>query len=131
MPEVGFTIQEEGQDGLVGIFEDDGETGTLYLFDSEVGIDDEGIVAWVPVYVRSAAFAPTASDVWVAWSIDFSKVAAIVKGVSQTPHDCIRAVIDSRSKQACNRFMADSAAEPLRDPIWLSGFEWTWTDDTT
>jgi hypothetical protein len=90
MSQSGFTIQQDGQDGLVGIFEDDGETGTLYLFDSKVGGDDEGILAWIPVYVRSNEFAPTESDVWVAWSIDFSKIAAIVKGVSQNPRDCLR-----------------------------------------
>lgn len=68
------------------------------------------------------------SDVWVAWSVDFGKVAAIVKGVSQNPQDCFRAVIDPHSKQAANRFMKDTAAEPVRDATWLSGFEWTWAE---
>jgi hypothetical protein len=131
MPEGGFTVQQEGQEGLVGIFEDDGETGTLYLFDSKVGDEEEGILAWIPVYVRSTAFAPVEGDIWVAWSIDFGKVAAIVKGVSQNPQDCFRAVIDSRSKQTRNRFMKDASAEPLKDSAWLAGFEWTWAEDTT
>jgi hypothetical protein len=129
MAEIGFRIQQEGQEGLVGIFEDDGETGTLYLFDSRAGYDEEGILAWIPVYVRSSAFAPTENEIWVAWSIDFRRVAAIVKGLCQNPRDCFRAVIDSRSKQTCNRFMKDASAEPLRDSAWLTGFEWTWSED--
>jgi hypothetical protein len=128
MPEGGFTIQQEGQHGLVGIFEDDGETGTLYLLDSSVA-DDEGILAWIPVYVRSEGFQPIESDVWVAWSIDFGKVAAIVKGHSQNPRECFRAIINTRSRQSMNNFMKDVSAKPLMEPDWLSGFEWTWAEE--
>jgi hypothetical protein len=126
MPHTEFIIQEEGKDGLIGIFEDDGETGTFYLFDSNACGDQEGILAWTPVYRRSTLFSPTKSDIWIAWSINFNKVAVIVKAESQGSQDCFRAVIDSRSKQSCNCFMKDAFAEPLRDPFWLSGFEWTW-----
>jgi hypothetical protein len=129
MPESGFTIQQEGQEGLVGIFEDDGETGTLYLFDSTLDDGDQGILVWIPVYVRSEAFQPSQSDVWVTWSIDFSKVAATVKGQNQSPQDCFRPILDARSRQAANRFMREASAEPLRESEWLRGFEWTWTSD--
>lgn len=116
-----FLAQEEGRSGLVGIFQDDGDTGTFYLYDSgNRGEHEDKVLVWMPIY-KSNDVHFEAEDVWIAWSIDFERVGLIL-GRSGSPKQNFRAVIDAKSSRT---YRATSYSPD--DESWIKGFEWTWT----
>jgi len=127
--DLGFIVEEEGSNGLVGTFEDDGETGTLYLCDPRASEHEQGILGWVPVHVRSNEFQPIENEAWVGCSADFAKVASLVHGNGRLAIDDFRAVIEVASKSSKNSLMTNRDSIRLKDSAWLAGFEWTWTDE--
>ena len=124
-------MQEEAPGNLVGIFEDDGETGWLYLYDA--GTAERGqdaILAFAPAYNRSADVQPSEDDVWVAWSLDFSKVAVLVRGGPRLIVDDFRAIIDVKTLQSRHQLYRGPGSSGIHDEQWLYGFEWTWTPES-
>jgi len=54
--EQGFIVEAQGPDGVFGVFEDDGETGYLYIYEPE----GAGIIQHLHIYHRSKL--PTAIE---------------------------------------------------------------------
>ena len=72
----GFIVEAQGPDGVFGVFEDDGETGYLYIYEPEVA----GIIQHLHIYDRSklpAALEET--DVSVDW--EGNKCSAAIQGL--------------------------------------------------
>jgi hypothetical protein len=70
--EPGFIVDAEGPEGIFGVFEDDGETGYLYIYEP----DGAGITQHLHIYDRSAlSIAIEKKDVSVDWQGNKCSVA--------------------------------------------------------
>jgi hypothetical protein len=72
----GFIVEAQGPDGVFGVFEDDGETGYLYIYEPE----GAGIIQHLHIYDRSklpAALEET--DVSVDW--EGNKCSVAIQGL--------------------------------------------------
>ena len=124
----GFMLQEEGERGLVAIFEADGETGWLYLYKSENADSGENaILVAAPAYNRGNLVQPKEEHVWVVWSEDFSKCAVLVRGGARPIVDDFRAIINVERRCFIHK-LCDGGSVGIQDFDWLQGFEWTWND---
>jgi hypothetical protein len=94
------------------VFEDDGETGYLYLFSAKA----EGITKHLHIYDRSAQLRVSADDVDVVWSTDESKCAVVIWGQ-------IRGIIDLRLNKEGRVLLKDPSTPGVNDRSWLKGFE--------
>lgn len=110
--DAGFIVQSEGPEGVVGLFEDDGQTGYLYICKAA----GEGITRHVRVYVRSPELNVQADDVQVEWSRNLEKCGVKIWGK-------LRAIIDLHSRQE-GRVLLESKITPgIGDASWLEGFD--------
>ena len=94
------------------IFEDEGETGYLYLF--SVGLDK--IEKHLHIYDRKEGLNISADDVEVLWSMDESKCAVMVWGK-------IRGIIDLRLRKEGRVWLESETTPGISDRAWLKGFE--------
>jgi hypothetical protein len=70
--EQGFIVEAQGPDGVFGVFEDDGETGYLYIYEPE----GDGIIQHLHIYDRSKLpVAIEETDVSVDWEGNKCSVA--------------------------------------------------------
>jgi len=94
------------------VFEDDGETGYLYLFSP----DAEKIEKHLHIYDRNAGLDVSPDDVDVLWSMDELKCAVLVWGK-------IRGIIDLRLKKEGRAWLESRTTPGISDREWLKGFE--------
>ena len=112
VPETSFIVDMAGQNELVAVFEDDGDTGYLYLYDSKSCT----ILEDVHVYDRAQRVNVRPKDVDVIWSGDNTKCGVMIWGK-------MRAIID-RKRDRPGRVWLESRDTPgVGDPDWLAGFE--------
>ena len=64
-----FILDKVGPSGLACVFEDDGETGYLYLYDP----NGRGVLEDLQIYNRAGELKVNEKDVQVVWSTDGSK----------------------------------------------------------
>jgi hypothetical protein len=108
-----FLAYERGPDDLFAVFEDDGSSGYLYLYDSKKG----EIAEYVHNYDRSAKLLVNFEDVEVAWSEDGQKCGVIILRK-------MRGIID-RERPSPGRVWMDAYDSPgIADKGWLKGFEY-------
>lgn len=107
----GFTIECQGPIGIWAVFEDDGETGYLYLYEPE----GRGVVRHLHLYDRSIKLPVKEADVRVVWSEDFSKCGALVWGR-------MRGIIRLDSAQEGRIWLENRDSPGISDPEWLEGF---------
>lgn len=112
----GFIIAELGPGDLAGVFEDDGETGYLYLYEE----NGRGIISHLHIYNRSSELDVGEDDVAVVWSTTGSKCGVIIG-------DGMRGIIDLESHQQMTTDFVSPDSPAISDPLWLSDFE-GWTD---
>jgi len=106
-----FIVDQVGPGGLVCVFEDDGSTGYLYLYEP----DGRGVVEDLLIYNRAQELNVQEGDVKVFWSTDGSKCAVSI-------WNGIRGIIDlKRNEKFCSRLESRDTA-PIRDPMWLTDF---------
>jgi len=111
-PETNFLLSLSGPGTLAGVFEDDGDTGYLYLYDSASHV----IVNHVHLYDRSPKVQVLPADVRLMWSGDGEKLAVAIWGQ-------IRGIID-RTRERPGRIWIESHDSPgITDAEWLCGFE--------
>jgi hypothetical protein len=110
----GFIVDKLGPNGIFGVFEDDGETGWLYLYEPD---QPDAIRHARHVYNRSDNVAPTEGEVAVVWSEDFSKCGVIVWGK-------MRAIIHVASRRDHGVPPNDRRSPGVLDEDWLHGFQW-------
>lgn len=106
-----FIVDEIGPNGLAGVFEDDGETGYLYIFEP----DGRGIITHLHVYDRSEKVNVQESDVRVVWSSDGTKCGVII-------WNGIRGIIDVAKNLEGRAWLEDQHTLPITDEEWLRGF---------
>jgi hypothetical protein len=106
-----FIKEAEGVDGNYGVFEDDGETGYLYLYRPS-----EGIQGHVIAYDRTFTSGVEEDDVFILWSADHAKCGVFVWGK-------LRAIIDVSTKDSRRVRFQEPNGPGIADPEWVSGFE--------
>jgi hypothetical protein len=109
--ETNFVVYTKGPRPLFGVFEDDGDTGYLYLLNAS----EQKILQRIQIYDQAKALGVGPDDVQVLWS-----KGGIKCGVSIW--DKIRGIID-RTGEREGRVKLESRATPgIGDVEWLSGF---------
>jgi hypothetical protein len=106
-----FIVDEPGPKNLFGVFEDDGETGYLYIYDE----DGKGILKHLRIYGTAEKLSIQEPDVQVIWSTDGSKCGVVIWGG-------IRGIIDTARSQELRSDFEDRNSPPISDPQWLEGF---------
>jgi hypothetical protein len=110
----GFIKEKAGPPGLYSVFEDDGETGYLYLYEPS----GRGIIQHLRIYVRSPSLQVGENDVTVEWSSDFNKCGVRIWGR-------MRGIIDILSKKEGRVLLERRDTPGIGDPDWLEGFSTT------
>jgi hypothetical protein len=106
-----FIVEQPGPDNLFGVFEDDGETGYLYIYEP----DGRGIITHLHVYDRTDKLNVEESDVQVIWSLDGSKCGVMIWGG-------MRGIIDMSHNKEGRVWLEDRNTPAISDPEWLRGF---------
>lgn len=106
-----FIVDKEGPPGIFAVFEDDGETGYLYVYEP----NGPGVVRHVHVYNRSPLLTVSESDVAIAWSENNRKCGVIIR-------DSMRAIIDLHSGREGRVWMESDESSGIDDVSWLKGF---------
>lgn len=109
--EVGFICEAVGPLGLFGVFEDDGDTGYLYLYDT----GGRGVLKHIHVYDRSSELSVRETDVKVVWSSDLQKCGVLV-------FDKFRGIIDIAKSEEGRVWMKNRNSPGIADQEWLQGF---------
>ncbi|MBV8757058.1 MAG: DUF2251 domain-containing protein [Deltaproteobacteria bacterium] len=76
MSSEGFVVEGPGRSSLVAVFEDDGETGFLYVYDCAA----DKVTTHLHVYDRSPSLVVNEDDVFVTWTSDFSRCGVVIWG---------------------------------------------------
>jgi hypothetical protein len=106
-----FIVDAEGPEGLSCVFEDDGETGYLYLYNP----GKREVVRHLHIYDRSPKIEVAPDDVRVVWSTDHQKCGVIIWGK-------IRGIIDVSSGREGRVWMESRDTPGIGDADWLNGF---------
>lgn len=106
-----YVSDTSGPDCYVAFFEDDGETGYLYVSDRE----KQEIVKHVQIYTNSKRLDVSSDDVRVVWSSDGTKCGVIIWGG-------MRGIIDLEKGVEGRAFLETRSSPPISDPSWLKGF---------
>ncbi len=106
-----FVSDEGGPDEYSGFFEDDGETGYLYVSDRRKG----EIVQHLQIYTNSPALGVDEEEVQVLWSQDGSKCGVLIWGG-------MRGIIDLASRKEGRVLVESRDSPPIDDQEWLKGF---------
>ena len=107
-----FIVSSQGSGSTFAVFEDEGDTGYLYLFSYE----DEQVLRCVHVYDRGPNLEVNVDDVAVKWSRDLTKCGATIFGE-------MHAVIDTLKQSEIRAWLDDSASPGIIDSDWLLGFD--------
>lgn len=109
--DAGFVVEGPGRNSLVGVFEDNGETGYLYIYDAAA----EKITTHLHVYDRSPSVTVNEEDVFVTWTSDFSRCGVVIWGE-------MMGVIDVRSGKVWGARIESKATLGLQGES-IEGFE--------
>lgn len=93
------------------MFEDDGETGYLYLYEP----GGREVFQHVHIYDRNPSLAVKEQDVRVVWSEDLSKVGVRISGK-------MRGIINLATGQEGRVWLEDRNTPGIGDAVWLRGF---------
>jgi hypothetical protein len=96
---------------LAAVFEDDGETAYLYLYDPGL----HTIRDFVQVYDEAASLSIGPGDVGTVWATSCSKCAVRIFGA-------FRAIIDVQGNRTGRAKLTKRSSPGLTDDVWLSGF---------
>lgn len=108
---IGFVTEAKGPRGIFAVFEDDGETGYLYLY--EPGARE--VFRHLHVYDRSSTLAILEQDVRVVWADDFSKCGVRIWGE-------MRGIIELSTGREGRVWLESRDTPGIGDPDWLRGF---------
>ena len=106
-----FIVDAVGPHGLAGVFEDDGDTGYLYLYEQ----DGRGVLEAVQIYNCSKELNVNASDVTLMWSSDGSKCGVFV-------WNGLRGIIDLAKNETISSKVTSRDSPPISDPELLRRF---------
>jgi len=108
-----YMIDAGNNEGLFGVFEDDGDTGYLYLYKPE----GEGIIDHLHIYSNpeKRGLNIKKKDVEVVWSDDKTKCGVKVWGR-------LFGIFDLASNQKVSVSIQERDTQPIQDPQLLKGF---------
>jgi hypothetical protein len=98
---------------LIAIFEDDGETGYLYVFDASNGM----ILQYLQIYDDAQNLTVGSGDVQVIWSKDYSKCGVLI-------WHKMRGIVDCARKKEGRVKLENRDTHGIDDMEWLQGFEY-------
>jgi hypothetical protein len=107
-----FVLEAPGPKKWRCIFEDEGDTGYLYLFDHE----RRTIVQHLHIYDRTAELQIHAGDVRLQWDLTGTKCGVVI-------WEKIRGIIDLAKKRPGRVWLADRNSPGIADPDWMTGFK--------
>ena len=105
-------MDEAGPADISGVFEDDGETGYLYVYNRAT----REVVRNLHIYDRSRKFEVHASDVRIVWSGDMNKCGVLIWGK-------MRGIIDVQQGRGGRVWLIDKDTPGISEGEWLSGFD--------
>jgi hypothetical protein len=106
-----FVREAAGPPGLFGVFEDDGETGYLYLYEP----GGREVFHHLHIYDRTPHLSVREEDVRVVWSENLSKVGVQIWGA-------MRGIINVATGQEGRVWLESRDTPGIDDEEWLSGF---------
>ena len=106
-----FVSDEEGPEEFAAFFEDDGETGYLYVSDRRRG----EVIRHLQIYTNSKMLGVEEGDVRVTWSQDGTKCGVVIWGG-------MRGIIDMVKNQEGRVLLENRETPPIADRGWLEGF---------
>lgn len=109
--ETELVVYEKGPAGLFGVFEDDGDTGYLYILD----VTEQKIVQRLQIYDNARRLSIGPEDVEVVWSEDRSKCGVLI-------WNKMRGIIDLTAKREGRVKLENRETPGIGDNGWLSGF---------
>ena len=104
-------MEAEGPPRLIGVFEDDGETGYLYLYEP----GGREVFRHVHVYDRTSDLPIKPTDISISWSDDLTKCGVMI-------WDKMRAIIDLPSGREGRVWLENRETPGIDDGEWLRGF---------
>jgi len=110
-PVHGFIKEAAGPVGLFAVFEDDGETGYLYLYEPE----GRGVFRHLRIYTSGPSLAVSEGDVDVEWTNDFRKCGVRI-------WQKMRGIIDLLSNREGRVLLENRNTPGIGDSDWLDGF---------
>jgi len=113
-----FVSDNSGPENYVCFFEDDGETGYLYVSDRSA----RKVVKHLQLYANAQELNVREEDVRVGWASDGLKCGVVI-------WSGLRGVIDLENGDVA-AFITSRNTPPLKDPKWLSGFDELLDDST-
>src|SRR5947208_15880928 len=106
-----FVTEAAGPPGVFGVFEDDGETGYLYLYEP----DGRKVFQHLHIYDRTPDLPIREQDLRVIWSEDLSKVGVLIWGK-------MRGIINLTTGQEGRVWLENRNTPGISDAEWLKGF---------
>ncbi len=107
-----FIVEAPGPDDQFAVFEDDGETGYLYLYRPITG----EILRHLQIYNCSADLRVGVEDVKVLWSRDGSKLGVVI-------WDRFRGVMDLPNRREGRVWLENRETPGIGEQDWLRGFD--------
>lgn len=107
-----FIVDSTGPNGLVAVFEDDGSTGYLYLYEP----NGRGVMRHLHVYNRTTTVHPHDADVEVKWSRDSNRCGVFVWGQ-------LRGVMDVVNGSEERAPIHEANTQGITDERWVAGFD--------
>ncbi len=107
-----FVADTTGPEQYACFFEDDGETGYLYVSDRS----EHAITKHLQIYTNSAQLKVAEDDVRVMWSTDGTKCGVAIWGA-------MRGIIDLRQGIEGRAVIESRNSPAIQDREWLRGFE--------
>jgi hypothetical protein len=104
-------MEAAGPSGLFGVFEDDGETGYLYLYEP----GGREVFCHLHLYDRTPDLSVQDQDVRVIWSDDLSKVGVQIWGV-------MRGIINLATGEETRAWLENRDTPEIGNVEWLKGF---------
>ena len=111
MNDTSFIIHARGVGGRLGVFEDDGESGYLYLYEPQ----GRKVLRHLHIYDRTRNLDVSARDVQVTWSSDGTKVGVVIWGK-------MRGIIDTQNDRDGRVWLESRDTPGIADRDWLRGF---------
>ena len=106
-----FVIEAAGRQGVFGVFEDDWDTGYLYLYEP----GGREVFGHLHIYDRTPILTVQEGDVRVLWSEDLSKVGVVIWGK-------MRGIVNLVTGKEGRVWLEDRNTPGINDTGWLKGF---------
>lgn len=110
-PNQPFLVHLCDDDALCGVFEDEGDTGYLYIYDPRKRV----VMRYLQVYTCARELRIKPNEVRILWSSGNRKCAVAILGQ-------IRGIIDLDQERPSRAWMTSRESPGVNDADWLRGF---------